>query len=70
MGERPVWLPTALGSATRRNTHTTPHTTMRPRAWVQFPVSRSMTAQGTMMVPEPMMGMKSSTARARASSTA
>ena len=68
MGDSPVWSPRILGSANRRNSTMTPHTAINAAASPYWASTMSTTAQGTMTVPAPMMGMKSSTARAKASS--
>ena len=45
-----------------------PQMTMSFTAVEKSPMNRAMKAQGTMTVPAPMMGIKSITARPRASS--
>ena len=67
-GDRPVWSPTNLGSMARRNRAMMPQMTMREMALEKFRVMSSTTAQGTITVPAPTMGIKSSTASPRASS--
>ena len=52
----------------RRNRAMMPQMTMREMALEKFRVMSSTTAQGTITVPAPTMGIKSSTASPRASS--
>ena len=58
-GCRPVWSPTNLGSITRRKTQITPHTASMAMPRSQLPMAMRMMDQGTITVPEPVMGIKS-----------